>query len=205
MLISPLNPMIRDKNPSAWSVINHGRFNGQYENYFNRTSLHLSFTDYNVPIVDSGTGPSGLQDSQASFLQSVIEVYDAGVWIADIDVLSALNNPVVLRLPDQNRCTHTNRSDMQKADLVSVETWDEVIERPPDPFVVRTSGDWIARLAATAILAQSIPLDKGKRPGTVASRVTICPPSPCWACIADGNAKVENKMSLHGLTYAYIQ
>jgi hypothetical protein len=66
---------------------------------FTDTSLHLSFTEYELPV---DTGTHGGRDHSAYYLESLVSVCDGQDWIADLDVLSMFRNDKVHRLP---RCT----------------------------------------------------------------------------------------------------
>jgi hypothetical protein len=74
MLIPPRNPMIRAKDPGAWSVINNNQFDNLQEDYFAGTSLHMSFTEYYRPVDLSFRGE---QDMRVALLESIISVHDA--------------------------------------------------------------------------------------------------------------------------------
>src|SRR5204863_5857269 len=88
MLISPQDPMVRDMDLGRWRSATYAEFDGKAEDYFSRTWLHLSFTNYHVPMYDRDV--RGGHDTQISILESVISVRDSGVWVADVDVLRAL-------------------------------------------------------------------------------------------------------------------
>ena len=186
MLITPNEPMVRQRRPEAWSVINHSDFNGRAEDHFERTSLHLSFTKYSAPVYD---GDPGSQDYQIQFLESVVSVYDSCTWVADIDILRALSDPMVLRWPQREPCQHTEALQMS-SDCVSVENWDEIIDRPAQPFVVRANGNPIARLAATAVLVQTTPHKLIQ-----AARLTVCPTNLCWKC----NLELYQRLNLNSI------
>lgn len=63
---------------------------------FTDTSLHLSFTEYELPV---DTGTHGGRDHSAYYLESLVSVCDGQDWIADLDVLSMFRNDKVHRLP----------------------------------------------------------------------------------------------------------
>ena len=64
--------------------MNHVRYDGRMENNFAGTSLHLSFSGYQLAI-DVGT--YGQQDQEAFFVEAIVSVHDRGHWIADIDIM----------------------------------------------------------------------------------------------------------------------
>jgi hypothetical protein len=57
LLIPPTDPSVREPGEDSWTQINHTKFDGQAEDSFQHTSIHLSFTGYEMPLsVDSGSG-----------------------------------------------------------------------------------------------------------------------------------------------------
>jgi len=87
MLVPPANPLIREVGPENWNVVTYATYDGKREDSFQGTSLHLSFTGYNPPIV---IGEHGAQDAEVYILESAVSVHDHGKWVADLDVLKAL-------------------------------------------------------------------------------------------------------------------
>ncbi|EGE85266.2 hypothetical protein BDDG_08211 [Blastomyces dermatitidis ATCC 18188] len=71
-----------------WRSIDHPVYEGQLEDTFRGTRLHLSFTDWSPPI-DLGRGH---RDAEAYVVESAVSVNDNGRWIADLDVLDSLKN-----------------------------------------------------------------------------------------------------------------
>ncbi|RDW60754.1 hypothetical protein BP6252_12137 [Coleophoma cylindrospora] len=175
-LISPLNPLIRDPGYDNWQNVQHEEFDGSFENNFPETSLHLSFTGYEQAL---NTGQHGLLDNEVYFLQAVVQAYEKGNWVADLDILSALNadpspdSGIVSLLPD---CKHTGEvvGDFSYLDqLTSIDSWAELIDQPSSAAIVRANGNWLARLAATVVAFQ-----KGRRVFVALDRV-------CWKCVKD--------------------
>ena len=105
-LISPIDPKIRDPGYQSWASVPHLNFDGKFEENFGQTSAHLSFTGYESEL---DTGEHGLLDKQVYFLESIVEVYDRGSWIADLDILIALNGEIggryIYRLPPRESCS----------------------------------------------------------------------------------------------------
>ena len=124
MLIPPQNPILRKPHPAAWRFINTASFDGQAEDCFSQTSLHLSFTEYNAPIED---GVHGGQDSQVCFLESVVSIHDKDVWVGDIVVLAAMKAPNVIRLRPWTPCSHAPGLRPAR-NLISIECWDEILK-----------------------------------------------------------------------------
>jgi hypothetical protein len=157
MMVAPDKPQIRAPS-NCFSLVNHEEYDGKREDNFEKTSLHLSFTQWNVPLVSVTTNERGAIDQDVFFLESVVSVHDQGLWVADLDVLKLLN-----------RDTSTGRSyaifsktcDCQGEDTVtrvaryvSIDTWNELLDPPDSIAVFRARGNWVARLAAVSILRQ---------------------------------------------------
>ncbi|KAH7408157.1 hypothetical protein DE146DRAFT_711785 [Phaeosphaeria sp. MPI-PUGE-AT-0046c] len=172
-MLPPQEPMMREFDPNTWLMNNCHPFDGTTSRSFDSTSLHLSFTEYHVPLFD---GSRGSQDHQISFLESVISVQDKGKWVADVDPLLLIRPPGQLRcLEKKITCQHsTERS--QIADIVAVDSWDELLDIPEGVFVVRAGDNWVARLALTLVAYQRL------QQISTAFAVTICPANVCWSC-----------------------
>ncbi|TLD27937.1 hypothetical protein E2P81_ATG06283 [Venturia nashicola] len=168
MLIPPQSPMVKKLEPGAWNVINNVAFNGVAENHFDRTSLHLAFTEYYRPI---DLFVRGEQDSRAALLESVVSVHDSGQWVADLDILDVLTSQSwivysdalfgrggvsrVARMDSPKPCTcGTATKIMDGREFISIECWDEIVDLPFADSVVRARGSATARLAVTTVLVQ---------------------------------------------------
>jgi hypothetical protein len=172
-LLPPQEPMIRDIDPNSWRVNSYHPFDGTTSRCFEGTSLHLSFTEYNVPLFD---GSRSSHDNQLSFMESIISVRDKGQWVADVDPLPLIDSTSELRrLENRIACHHpTNRS--QEEEIVAVDSWDELLDSPHGIFVVRAGDNWVARLALTLVAYQRL------RQTCTNFAVTICPAKFCWHC-----------------------
>lgn len=165
--------MIRPVDSSSWRVASTTAFNGSQENHFVSTSLHLSFTEYYVPVHPNSQQN---QDSQIFYLESYVSVYDSGKWVGDINIIQALSSPNVART--HSICRHAPESESRieiDTGLVSAESWYDILDPPVEKFVVRAHGSWVARLAASAMLIQTLTLDD-------LEGVVICPRWWCWSC-----------------------
>lgn len=158
VLVPPLAPLIRKCNPATWQVIAHKPFDDKPNDAFAHTSLHLSFTQYEMPLIVR----TGAVDAEVTVIESLVSVYDRQNWTGDIDVVShswALNcdekarcdpnwggkgmsyNPYYYRSSD---CRHppsgrTLPSEsfikrlamIYRRQLISIDSWDELLD-PPD-------------------------------------------------------------------------
>jgi hypothetical protein len=164
-------------------VINHAPFDGQVKDHFSSTSAHISFTDCEIPLVSHGQW-QGLQYTEIYLLESPISVYESREWIVDIDVLSTIHDknlqrtkcrPTLHQNPNgrkekKRRRTRTFPYDLDPLHLVAIDNWSEALERPFNASVVRTSGNWLARLTIS-----SFSVNRGYR-------TILLPESTCWQC-----------------------
>ncbi|KAF2793187.1 hypothetical protein K505DRAFT_244992 [Melanomma pulvis-pyrius CBS 109.77] len=186
-------PMMKDLDYRKIMSIATLEFDGKKVDSFGRTSLHLSFTDRHVPIYDTNARLG--KDSQVSVIESFISVRDSGTWVADIDILHALNRNDVIRLHSQVPCIHTDHNRLYPGSGGwSVDSWDEILDCPSDRFVVRAHGNWLARLAVTSVLSQVLQA-KGK------GKITVCQPDTCWRCLWKDNASGPDEPLRHGYIY----
>ncbi|KUI63298.1 hypothetical protein VM1G_12048 [Cytospora mali] len=96
MLTSPLEPRIVKPGYDSWQVINHAPFDLTCEDYFSQTSLHLSFTGYEQPVASSVT--HGARDVEARYIEALVSVYNGSKWVADLDIITALEDERLERL-----------------------------------------------------------------------------------------------------------
>jgi hypothetical protein len=185
-------------------AINHDRFDGTMEDHFDQTSLHLSFTAYEIPLVTEEASVH-LIDRDAALVEALISVYEGGTWVAEVDILKALRASTRWatpkfkegdagdgRLPSHksSKCRamtyQESLQDNQHLAATSVVNWDELIEKPGlGNIAVLAHKNWLARLAALAICSQ-----KGLHPVILGEGV-------CWTCCAD--CFRQNKDKRHAL------
>jgi hypothetical protein len=166
--------LVRELDPGKWKLDTCKEFDGNLENCFRETSLHLSFTNYHVPVFLSGA--SGLQDAQVSVIESIISVRDSGVWVADANILQAVLSGDIHR-HRETLCNHMAGLVLHKSNITSVGSWNDVLDCPAGVVVVKSHGNWVARLALLAVLLQT--------QGGSGRRITLCGPSVCWSCVDD--------------------
>jgi hypothetical protein len=185
LLIPPADPAVREPDDNRWTQINHTKFDGQVEDSFQHTSIHLSFTGYEMPLsIDSGSGHT--IDRPASLLETLVSVYDRGSWVADLDMSTLLREPSHDAL-ERLVCSckglgHTSKHAFQQLchdasnlhSLLSwtcIDNWDEFIDPPRSQIlVIRAHRNWLARLAFASIsVAQG-------------HRIVVLPDTICWKC-----------------------
>lgn len=193
-LISPSEVKIRDANPQNWALINHNSFDGKPENCFQRTSIHLSFTEYEMSL-QTEDNPRHTIDKTATLVESLISVYDQGEWIGELGIIKALAQKV------HRCCCVDHHSSGQPVNhkwgptgyqetliehpqlkVTRIENWDELIEAPlRGNIAVRVPKNWLARLAATALCVnfKFTPI--------------VLPEYMCWTCCATMIRKESNE------------
>ncbi|KAI0105402.1 hypothetical protein F4776DRAFT_668660 [Hypoxylon sp. NC0597] len=170
LLVSPLQPRIKPIGFDPMAV-DHKIFAGERADRFQAVSMHMSFTEWKMPLDWENTGEI---DQEIFLLESVISVQHNGQWIADIDVLQLEKDPPDLFYSDcKSDCATIESLDLKK--VLRIDTWEELLDPPPETGVLRAKGNWIARLAATLILIQQ---SKGNAIVLVAGRDRIC-----WNCL----------------------
>ncbi|KAI0451893.1 hypothetical protein F5B21DRAFT_360971 [Xylaria acuta] len=171
LLVSPLEPRIRPKsyNPSS---VQHKVYDGKRENKFESVSLHLSFTEWKMPLDLASTGEI---DQEVFLLESVLSVMDSGQWIGDIDVLELETTPIdVFETECKGDCEVEGTDHTQAMELISLDTWEELLDTPPSVGVFRARSNWVARLAAASILS---------RQDNAHSVLLIGGTELCWKCL----------------------
>lgn len=174
-LISPAEPRLNAHNLEDWQLINHCRFDSEFQNSFTGTSLHLSYTDYEMPI---NLGVHGLRDKQAVLVEAIITIDDQGSPRGELEIVPLIS-PSSYKILD--RCVHTDAERRQSANdgqlsdrlrgLVSIDCWDELLEFPDRKGIFRATGSWEARMAG---LLASLQLKKS---------VVVLPEKPCLMCL----------------------
>jgi hypothetical protein len=177
LLNPPQGPMMRDPEFTSVSM---PKFDGTKQDCFGATSLHLSFTGLHMPMYDRNVKVG--RDSEVSIIESVMSVRDRGDWVADINILDALNADSNFQPVINRPCQHEQPLP-SFAGVYSIESWDDILDHPVDRFVVRTNGNWVARLAAYSVLSQAMKA-KGRT-----GRITVCEPDTCWQCLFKASSR----------------
>ena len=87
LLVPPQQLKTPKPDFGSWNMVNHVPFDGRMEDSFAGTSLHLSFSEYQL-AVDVGT--HGQRHQDAFFVEAIVSVYDRGRWVADIDIMKTV-------------------------------------------------------------------------------------------------------------------
>jgi hypothetical protein len=176
LLVCPQNPRVRGLSDD-FRVVRHAKYDFKREDNFKETTLHLSFTNWKLPL-DEGASSWGNIDKGVHYIESVVSVHDRGVWVADIDLVKDSNKLWRLTSCD---CTDQEKQVPEKANmamrLTSVDSWDELLDSPKGIGVFRARGNWVARLAAASILGRRSIVD-----GAYDSSIIVGPTVPCLKC-----------------------
>jgi hypothetical protein len=176
-LIPPATPRLRQFDLKDWKMVNHHPFDGTFQNSFASTSLHLSFTEYEIPI---DVGQRGLRDTQVVLLEALISVIDRGTHIGDLNILVlfdgsgqqvSMTNQLTIRQACGCSAKSREARNIYQDNLVSLDCWDEVLEMPRKVGIFRAYGNWQARLAGTAVSIQ-----QGKQ-------TLVLAPDSCLRCL----------------------
>ena len=150
MMVAPFEPRVRPLG-SRYDLVEHAVYDGKRENNFKGTSLHLSFTDWTLPLEVKGAEGRTI-DQEAYLVESVISVLDSGKWVADLDIFR-IDFEALTRLRQSHQCPgHPNRR--ADYDYTSLDSWEELLDGPMSVGIFRAHGNWAARLAAVSILSQ---------------------------------------------------
>lgn len=167
LLVCPAVPQVRSVLEDI-RLVNHNSFDGKEEDCFAESSLHLSFTEWQLPI---DVGSRGNRDVQASYVEAAIGVYDRSKWVADLNILDVFNPQLCRIIPG---CTEHRPGEAMPierlSEFVSIDCWEELLDSPTEVGVVRAKGNWQARLAAAALAIQR------------GHETRIVPDKICWSC-----------------------
>ena len=189
MLIPPQHPLIRKPEPDTWELVNHAPFDGKAADSFASTSLHLSFTQYTMPV---NIGEHGGQDVEMFFLESLVSVHDRDKWVADLDVLRMLKSHLFTRYSPLRECKHPPGQPPLR-EHIAIDSWEELLDREKVPVIVRAHRNQAGRLAAAAVsVIQGYP-------------TFIVPETICWMCATMRETKPyddsANEQMLKSATY----
>ena len=180
---------MREIDTSSWRLDSYHHFDGTISQSFQNTSMHLSFTNYHVPIVD---GMRGSFDNQVFFIESVISVQDKGEWIADVDPLPLIldeefiNGNAIFNLNTHFPACQHKMNTYSGQDVTAVDSWNELLDAPAGLFVVRTGDNWVSRLAATLVAYQRM---ESRSPTKFV--ICVCPHEVCWTCAKKEESQIN--------------
>jgi hypothetical protein len=191
LLVPPPRTKIRHTDLGNWKEINHAPFDGTPEDSFQNNSIHLTFTEYEMPL-QTVEGDGHTIDRPVNLLESLVSVYDRGKWVSDLDILKALSprgynqsllyrqlcNPSEMTETKLEMCNHRPRTTFLEASKsfpvlrsTSIDNWEELLDPPKSgTIVIRAHGNWLARLALTVVCVNS------------GMDTIVLGNEPCWSC-----------------------
>ncbi|KAF3934966.1 hypothetical protein ABW19_dt0209412 [Dactylella cylindrospora] len=186
LLVPPTNPKFRSHEID---FLEHKDFDGKLINSFDSTTLHLNFTGYRIPLDPSNTG-SRHQDTWV--VEVALSVYDSGKWVSDIPARVVPNAPLVprpsirdcpvceTRYEAADRITLTENSEES---ITSLDSWEEFLQKPNNTAILRTKGNWVARVAALGLAA------------TIDAKVEILDPRACVCDVGKSISSIDQTNS----------
>jgi hypothetical protein len=166
-LVSPEIPRPPRAVSDDYALVNHYPFSSKEEDCFQRTTLHMNLTGWELPI---DVGSRGNRDIEAYYAEVAIGIYDHGKWVADVNIMNIFQHRLSIIVP---HCSTRHERLVQKEDLsrfVSIDSWEELLDNPLEIGVVRAHRNWQARLAAAALSLQQ------------GHETRILPEKVCWDC-----------------------
>lgn len=156
LLVAPQNPQVRNLANDPW-LVNHSPYNHKRKDNFGSTSLHLSFTSWQPSI--SLPGQDRTIDHDIFYVEAILSVRERGEWVADLDILSIdFENLYKIEPVEESACSCNSEAQESFArdsvDIISIDTWNELLDAPKATGMFRARGNWAARLAATSIMYQ---------------------------------------------------
>jgi hypothetical protein len=184
LLVGVQDPRTRALS-NDYTIVSHESYDLRRENNFKGTSLHLSFTGWSLPLMNTLSETIRPRDHTISLVESVISVRDRGQLVADLDIHRFLREDS--RLPVKSCSTIPNHDGSCKEllhEYISIDNWEELLDPPTNGnLVFRAHGNWSARLAAYIILLRS----NSQR------QVEICKHDSCLQCFDHDYEEDEKK------------
>ncbi|KAL4901066.1 hypothetical protein BDW74DRAFT_187916 [Aspergillus multicolor] len=152
LLVAPEQPEVREHDVEKWHVINHNPFDGRSSGgSFEASSLHMSFTGWEGPL--RVRGPSAFRGMEAYHLETRISMYDQAEWVADLNILKALDSSPDVRSCGlrEKKCGHDTSIAACGVEFVSIDCWEELLSPADRPMVLRSGSSWMARLTGVSI------------------------------------------------------
>lgn len=166
---------------SSWKSVPYASYDGRNEDNFAQTTLHLTFTGDEQPL---NIGQTGFRDKQVFLIEAVVRAYDRKRWVADLDLKLPLKDATAQQfLQRLGKCNHSDqvRGDYSPLEpLTSIDSWDELLDLPPNACIARAKDNWLGRQAIAAFALRQL------KPLVVASD------GVCWACVMGNKHDTSN-------------
>jgi hypothetical protein len=124
----------------------------------------------------SGTIDTTVALASPFFLEAPVSIHNRGNWVADVDILSLFAGGGLTVLLATQCQGHQGLipSEIAKEivthELVTIDSWEELLDTPVESAVIRAHGNWQARLAAAALSIQ------------LGHETRVVPRIFCWLC-----------------------
>ncbi|CZR51179.1 uncharacterized protein PAC_01054 [Phialocephala subalpina] len=159
MLVPPQAPRVREPGLRSWKFVHQAAFDGYLKDSFQQTSLHLTFTEYKIPLAVA----PGAVDAEVLILEALIPVHDGRTWVGDLDILGSLASKSLRHLA-ACQCIKGPEPEIfgrllaktLGPQLKSMTNWEEFLCCKENLMrteigVMRCSNNWIARLPAASL------------------------------------------------------
>lgn len=174
---TPVAQPIMPPSDVSWRFVDEYTFDGNSVDYFGGTSMHLNLTEWADTISSMTT--QGYRDAPSIRKESFVSIRYRGDWVSDVN-LDVIRRPYVRLMPEQSPCDHQNNDPKPKAYMRAIRSWGELREVRSGVSVVQAHGNWLARLAVTAYLAER---HNPRSEEFGFATITLVPDKVCWACV----------------------
>ncbi|CRK44052.1 hypothetical protein BN1723_005969 [Verticillium longisporum] len=140
-LLPPSQPMLEKCDLRSWRFINHDSFDGKFIDSLTNTSLHLSFTNYEMPL---NVGPRALCDTLAVLVESLVSIM-TGANISVIWTYLSMFANKRLEIVWCEHCQSEASDEMTQfkgqSEVISIDSWAELFDFPMRASIVRAYGN----------------------------------------------------------------
>ncbi|TVY86441.1 hypothetical protein LAWI1_G007669, partial [Lachnellula willkommii] len=164
-LVSPAKPRLKEYSLASWHLVNHFPFDGEFRNSFTGTSLHLSFTEFEMSL---DVGWRGLRDNPVFLVEALVSLDDRGKALGELDVIQLCGHRKYAMLqgcphnctsitstsPSTSSTESIAQEDRLRKSVVSIDCWDEYFDFPNSRGIFTASGNWQAKWAVVAASIQ---------------------------------------------------
>lgn len=132
---------VRKVRLEVWRFINHDSFDGKFIDSLTNTSLHLSFTNYEMPL---NVGPRALCDTLAVLVESLVSIM-TGANISVIWTYLSMFANKRLEIVWCEHCQSEASDEMTQfkgqSEVISIGSWAELFDFPMRASIVRAYGN----------------------------------------------------------------
>ena len=183
ILLSP--ETMRKRKTSEARLVEQAPYDFDRQNSFSGVSLHLSLTAWKMPAYD---GDVGVIDHELYWREAVISVMDRGKWVADVNIMDALEQCLGLGTLKSDCPDHDSKPslELRASEISCIDNFDELFDPPLDIGIVRAHRNWAARLAAACTAVQhadtELPDTEADEDEIMANVFILPSEALCWEC-----------------------